>query len=110
MVGSERGWPEPSTIEGEASRAIKARLFGDEQGDRVHKQLLKQRLLRQLQQPTGGIDTHEEGDGATEPSTPDLPESPVRIGRYAILRKLGQGGMGVVYVGYDEDLDRKVAI
>src|SRR5690606_926438 len=27
LVGSERGWPEPSTIEGEASRAIKARLF-----------------------------------------------------------------------------------
>lgn len=33
-----------------------------------------------------------------------------RIGRFAILRVLGQGGMGRVLVGYDEDLDRKLAI
>ncbi len=33
-----------------------------------------------------------------------------RIGRYAILRQLGEGGMGVVLVGYDESLDRKAAV
>jgi predicted Ser/Thr protein kinase/tetratricopeptide (TPR) repeat protein len=33
-----------------------------------------------------------------------------QIGRFAILRKLGEGGMGVVYVGYDERLDRRAAI
>ncbi len=33
-----------------------------------------------------------------------------RIGRFSILRKLGEGGMGIVYAGYDDELDRKVAI
>jgi len=33
-----------------------------------------------------------------------------QIGRFALIRKIGEGGMGVVYVGYDEALDRKVAV
>lgn len=36
--------------------------------------------------------------------------APTRIDHFKILRKLGEGGMGVVYAGYDIDLDRKVAI
>jgi len=35
---------------------------------------------------------------------------PTSIGRYLIIRRLGVGGMGEVFAGYDCDLDRKIAI
>ncbi len=35
---------------------------------------------------------------------------PAMIGRYRIDGRIGAGGMGEVYLGFDEDLERKVAI
>jgi tetratricopeptide (TPR) repeat protein len=33
-----------------------------------------------------------------------------RLGRYVVLRRLGRGGLGVVYGAYDPELDRAVAV
>ena len=41
---------------------------------------------------------------------PGTVSTSARLGRFYVLHKLGEGGMGVVYVGYDEGLDRKVAL
>src|SRR3954452_15715857 len=35
---------------------------------------------------------------------------PATIGRYRIIRRLGQGGFGRVYLAHDDELDRPVAI
>lgn len=37
-------------------------------------------------------------------------DAPVRIGRFTVIKRLGEGGMGVVYSAYDDELERKIAI
>ena len=33
-----------------------------------------------------------------------------KLGKYRIIDDLGQGGMATVYIGYQEAVDRKVAV
>ena len=40
----------------------------------------------------------------------DAPKQLERIGRYQVLERVGKGGMGVLYRGFDPVLDREVAI
>src|SRR5262249_39798096 len=47
----------------------------------------------------------------TEDLSDELPRGdPPMIGRYRIVRRLGQGGYGRIYLARDDDLDRPVAI
>ena len=49
------------------------------------------------QLPAPGLGGFSEGD-------------PSHIGRYRIIKRLGQGGFGRVYLAHDDELDRPVAI
>jgi tetratricopeptide (TPR) repeat protein/tRNA A-37 threonylcarbamoyl transferase component Bud32 len=113
----------------------RARSSSGEQGDRaVDERLsLTAATFRSAADRSGATPASGQGDAAdSDQATPPMlppPEAddplgkqlvkralfprraqPVQLGRFTVLKLLGQGGMGVVYACYDDQLDRKVAV
>ena len=61
-------------------------------------------------QPGGGSEPSEAQPADRQTNTPAAGSSPATIGRYAVVRKLGAGALGVVWLAYDPQFDRDVAI
>ncbi|MCI0457969.1 MAG: serine/threonine protein kinase, partial [Gemmataceae bacterium] len=81
----------------------------------AHAQELRLSLASTQYDPSSPINGKRDRK-TTEPAAPadlSLPgegEAPRYLGGYRLLRRLGEGGMGAVYLGYREGEDRKVAI
>jgi WD40 repeat protein/serine/threonine protein kinase len=60
--------------------------------------------------PFGDDSTHSRMRAAPTAIAPPADEIPRQIGRYLILRQLGKGGFGIVYLARDPRLDQLVAI
>lgn len=62
-------------------------------------------------QPSGSaVASSQVEPSASAPASTADDSIPIRFGRYYVIKALGQGRMGTVYLAHDEQLDRKVAL
>ena len=61
-------------------------------------------------QDASAIARHEARDTKDKPEAADDQSLPRAFGRYEVRKLLGKGAFGAVYLGFDNQLDRKVAI
>jgi tRNA A-37 threonylcarbamoyl transferase component Bud32 len=110
MTHSRQPHPEAELGE-DVAAALDAALNALQQGRDIDRAALLARhpelagALAALDQIVGIPTTVAAGPGCETP-----PELPQRIGPYRVERELGVGGFGAVYLAYDADLRRRVAL
>ena len=77
-------------------------------GDELLRQEVESLLANDLPESLVGDQAIQEATRLLDRNAENL--IPERIGRYRIIKSLGAGGMGRVYLGLDEKLNRQVAV
>jgi tRNA A-37 threonylcarbamoyl transferase component Bud32 len=99
------------TLDPEAAAALDAALDAIQSGRAVDRGALLARHP-QLRGPLAALD-HLFGERTTPHdgrSTLSMATGPEQIGPYRVERELGQGSFGIVYLGFDPDVKRRVAL